>query len=135
VIAVCIVHLQAVVSHLRRRDFKIRVCKDFRQKGLHGLADLLNNFSIPGFAKWRWTTLGDTCKKLDTIWASFRTHFNPAIVRDAKDQSLTVRLLRAITSPLFTIEFKLVYWIADWLCKISNWIGGCSCHTEELLHQ
>ena len=135
VIAVCIVHLQVVVSHLRRRDFKIKCCKDFRARELHGLADLLYDFSMPGFAKWRWTTLGDCCKQFKKIWESFRLHFDPAMVQDAKDQSMTVRLLRAIDKPLFTIHFKLVDWIADWLCKISNWIGGCPCHTEELLHQ
>ena len=128
-------HLQAVVSHLRRRDFRTRVCKDLRERGLLGLADLLNDFSCPGFAKWRWTTLGDCCEKLQTVWGSFRMHFNADLVKNAKDKTNTERLLFAIEDELFSIHFKLVSFVADWLCQISNWIGGCSCHEEELLRQ
>jgi hypothetical protein len=67
---------QVVVTWLRSWTNRDALANAWRNMGLIGAADLIKALSVPSFANWRWTTLADCTKAVDSAWATFSQHFN-----------------------------------------------------------
>jgi len=103
-----------------------------RGTGLFALADLVSNMHLPNFCKWRWGTMDETTRHLDEGGLeSLRGSFDPAPFRKAKDQSQLNKVVVALESEQWYVEFKFVNWYSNWLGGILAWVGCCLCHTQE----
>jgi hypothetical protein len=100
--------------------------------GLFALVDLVSNMKLPNFAKWRWGTLDGVCRHLEKGGLeSLRLSFDPAPFRKAKDQSQLNKVVEALQSEQWNVEFKFVSWFSNWLGAILAWVGCCLCHRED----
>lgn len=126
-------HSTAVVYFLRDEGHIATLAADFAKRGMNGLAQMLQKLSLPNFANWRWTTLRDSADGLAVVWNSFRQAFRADLFKKNRDQSGLKKVCAAIDSDDFTNKFTHIHWIATCLHSMSIWIGGCSCHSEELI--
>jgi hypothetical protein len=76
-------------------------------------------------------TLYQCVQGLRRVFATLKQHWDTSVFRSAKD-GVQLRLVeQAMTDPLFELQFHFVFWLTEWLTRISSWISGCDCHTPE----
>ena len=104
------------------------VARDFRKRGLDGLADLIKQSHFVNFAAWRWNTLCDVCRSLKPILDSLIKFFDPKPFLKAKEPAFLAKMLEAFRSAEWRGRFDFVHWLTGWLWDMSQWASGCKCH-------
>ena len=97
------------------------------------LAESLDKISLVYFANWRWCILAEILSSLEDILPSFAKHFDPACLKNNKDQVKVLETTLALRDADWHGQFEFVHWICRWLVGTARWIGGCSCHEQQLL--
>jgi hypothetical protein len=122
---------RALLSFLRRDNWKDAFTKSLRARGFVGIASLLSSLSFPNFAEWRWHTLNNACKEVKKCLDSLRMVFNPSEFSKERDKTRYKLFCHALTSPDWLLQFGFVSWMAEWLGTIQAWGGGCPCHDRD----
>ena len=105
--------------------------KDLRRRAHNGLANILKKLTLKKFTNWRWCTIDDVLKEINTIFASLSTFFREEPFRNMRNATLLRKTLRALKEMAWRWQKKFVTWYSDWLCSLLRWQGGCDCHDPE----
>ena len=104
------------------------MCWQWKQRGLHGLADMFEATKWQTFANWRWGTLDNCCVSLSRVLSSLRIHFDPQLFARSREQTGLNLVVSALSSDLWHCHFEFVHWLCRWLTSLMNWGTGCRCH-------
>ena len=125
--------LKALVSFFRDSNAVDDLAEHMAQANLHGLASAIKALRLVGLAEWRWATLGRACKALRDILDSLATHFDPTWIGKVRDTRRAHHVRVALCGDWWMPRYELVMWLAaSYVDPILNWIGGCSCHEDQV---
>ena len=123
---------KSLCSFLRDLSVQDQLCRSLRGTPFAAAVQVIKLVTIPGFAKWRWTTLDDCCSELFKIWATFRRVFNPQHFANMREDGTRLqRVVEAVHNEIWNQQLKFVRWHADWLGKLGSWCGGCDIHGRQ----
>ena len=118
--------LKLLVSWLR--DDLCLITDFLLEKHMGGLASVLESASLPRFADWRWATLNNCLKSLDTFLGSLVRVYEPGPFKKSRDTVRHKAVTEALASPEWLNQFQVLKFYCGVMTDLLEWCGGCRCH-------
>ena len=69
---------------------------------------------------------------LNKVFVTLKQHWSRDILGRTRDETRSKPVNTAFLVDEWGLQFAFVRWLADWLGRISHWIGAGDCHAAEI---